>query len=261
MRMGERRRVLVTGAARGIGRAIAGAFHRGGARVALLDIRQDDLAVARSALGGDTIARVADVRDPESVRRAVADAAERMRGLDVAVANAGVYPSQRLLHMPVAAWDDVMAINARGAFLTCQAAAQAMVARGNGGAIVTIASGSARFGREGAGHYCASKAAVVMLTRVLALELARYRIRVNAVSPGLVDVPGGPSLSGAYKAAMTRAVPAGRMGRPEDVAAAVVALCDPGLDYVTGQVLPVDGGLSAGRYGIPTQANEGDHDA
>ena len=153
--------------------------------------------------------------------------------------------------MDVGDWDRVMAVNLRGTFLICQAAARLMVEHKNPGIITTISSGSARFARLGAAHYCASKAAVVMLTRVMALELAPYRIRVNSVSPGIIDVAGGPPLSESYKEAMTRMVPWGRMGRPEDVANVVLLVCDPAAEYLTGQVIPVDGGMSSGRYGIP----------
>ena len=254
------RRVLVTGAASGIGRAVAEVFHARGATVALLDVQGDRLEDLRASMGSRAVAVTADIRDVPGLLHAMRRAVDELGGLDVAVANAGVYPSCSALEMSVEAWDHVMDVNARGAFFTCQAAAHAMVEAGRGGAIVTMASGSARFAREGASHYCASKAAVVMLTRVLALELARHRIRVNAVAPGLVEVPGGDQLSPEYVAAMTRGIPWQRAGRPADVAAAVLALCDPNLEYVTGQVLPVDGGLSAGRFGIPqSQPPGGSH--
>lgn len=250
-------RVVVTGAAHGIGRAVAEAFHAAGAHVALLDVAQEGLAEACEALGERAAGVVADVSDPASLAAGMARARERLGGVDVAVANAGIYPSCPVLDLTVEGWDRVMDVNARGAFLTCQAAARLMVDQGHGGTIITMASGSARFAREGAAHYCASKAAVVMLTRVLALELARHGIRVNAVSPGIIDVPGGPTLAPAYKTAMTRSVPLERPGTAADVAAAVLALADPSLAYVTGQILPVDGGLSAGRYGIPISADQG----
>ena len=259
--MADATRVLVTGAARGIGLAVARAFHIAGARLAMLDVNEDALATAAGALGERAVPIVADLRRPDLAREALRRGVEALGGLDVAVVNAGVYPSCPALELTVEAWDDVMAVNATGAYITCQEAARAMVEGGRGGCIVTMASGSARFAREGAAHYCASKAAVVMLTRVLALELARHRIRVNAVSPGLVEVPEGPPLNPAYKRAMTAGIPWGRAGTPEDVAAAVVALCDPKLEYVTGQVLTVDGGLSAGRFGLPTSAIQGEEHA
>lgn len=252
-------RVLVTGAARGIGRACAVAFQAQGARVAWADFDHEGAARAVAATGQSANRARAygvDVRDPAAVRRMVVEVDDWLGGIDVLVTSAGVYPSRRALEMSVEEWDDVMQVNARGTFLTAQAVARAMVARGRPGAIVTIASGSARFAREGAAHYGASKAAVVALTRALALELAPVGIRVNAVSPGLIDVPGGPYLHPEYKRAMTAMVPAGRMGTPEDVAAAVTWVASVPAAYVTGQVIVVDGGLSAGRYGIPSSGDE-----
>jgi len=128
-----------------------------------------------------------------------------------------------------------------------------MIAQGGGGRIVNVASGSWRIAREGSGAYCASKAGLVMLTTVLAQEMGPHKVSVNAVAPGLIDV-GWRSVSEAtraYHQATVRQTPLGRMGTPDDVAHAVLALCAPEMAYVTGAVLNVDGGLSAGRYGIP----------
>lgn len=145
----------------------------------------------------------------------------------------------------------VVDVNLRGAFLSCQRFARMMVSCDEGGVIIAIASGSARFARVGAAHYGASKAGLVALTRTMALELAPHGVRVNAVSPGIVAVQDGPPLDEGYVAAMTSMVPWGRVGRPEDVAEVVVAVAGPAFGYVTGQDLRVDGGLSAGRFGIP----------
>lgn len=243
--------VLVTGAARGIGFAIARAFLERGARVALNDRDDGALQSALARLPGDPLGVVGDVRDPEVVEDFVRRAVGGLGGLDVLVSNAGIYPSRGFLEMTLPQWEEVMAINVGGAFLVGQAAARHMIARGRPGSIVAIGSGSARFAREGAAHYCASKAALEMLVRVMALELAPHRIRVNAVSPGVIDVPEGPTLAADYRSAIVRRIPWGRLGRPEDVAEVVVLVSDPRVEYVTGEIVAVDGGLAAGRYGLP----------
>src|SRR5882672_1166045 len=182
--------VLVTGAATGIGLGIARAFHGAGARVAMGDIREGPLARAASGLGGGgrVLALPVDVRDPASVAAFFGEAERRLGPATVAVANAGIYPNTPVVDMSVEEWDRVMETNARGVFLTCQAAARSMVARGTSGKIITISSGAYASGRAGAAHYCASKAAVVMFTRVLALELAGRRVNVNCIAPGFVKV-------------------------------------------------------------------------
>ena len=247
----QEKKVLVTGAGHGIGRAIARAFIGEGALVAINDIIPDRVAVVVEKLGSHCCGVAGDISDTEEARSVVSRAAGELGGMDIVVSNAGLYPSHAFLEMELNDWDRVMAVNVRGTFLICQAAAQQMVKNKQAGVIVTISSGSARFARIGSAHYCASKAAIVMLTRVMALELAPYRIRVNSVSPGIIDVPGGQPLSEAYKQAMTLMVPWGRLGRPEDVANLVLLVSDPAAGYMTGQVIPVDGGLSSGRYGIP----------
>ena len=245
--------VLVTGAAAGIGQGIARGFHAAGARVALGDLREQPLKRAASALGGDRVFHaVVDVRD-EASTRAFVEAAERALGpLTVAVANAGIYPNTPVLDMDVEEWDRVMETNVRGVFLTCQAAARTMTARGTPGKLITISSGAYASGRLGAAHYCASKAAVVMFTRVLALELAERRINVNCIAPGFIKVDSDASpLTEEYETALTRTIPWGRAGTPADIASAALYLASPLADYVTGEVLAVNGGTSAGRPQLP----------
>ena len=184
--------VCVTGAGAGIGFGVARAFHEAGARVALGDLREAALERAAARLGdrARVFAGAVDVREPDSVA-AFLSAAERALGaVTVAIANAGIYPNSPVLEMSLEEWNRVMDTNLRGVFLTCQAAARSMVARGGPGKIITVSSGAYLSGRVGAAHYCASKAGVVMFTRVLALELAPHLINVNSVAPGLVEVEG-----------------------------------------------------------------------
>jgi NAD(P)-dependent dehydrogenase (short-subunit alcohol dehydrogenase family) len=203
---------------------------------------------------------VTDVREEKSVGDFV-EAAERALGpVEVAVANAGIYPNAAVLDMAVEEWDRVMETNLRGVFLTCRAAARSMVARGAGGKIITIASGAAQSGRRGAAHYCASKAGVVMFTKVLAMERAERQINVNTIAPGFVTVdpgqassgsPGMSSVSGEYAQTIIKNIPWGRAGTPEDIARAALFLASPLAEFVTGEVLQVDGGSSTGRTWLP----------
>jgi 3-oxoacyl-[acyl-carrier protein] reductase len=244
--------VLVTGAGAGIGQGIAQAFHAAGARVALGDVREAPLARVASALGGGVFAQGLDVRDAGSVARFVEAAEKALGPVTVVVANAGIYPNTPVLDMRVEEWDRVMETNVRGVFLTCQAAARRMVAAGTAGKIITISSGAYSSGRVGASHYCASKAAVVMFTKVLALELADRHVNVNCIAPGLITVHSETSpISPEYVAALTTQIPWGRAGVPADIAHAALFLASPYAEYMTGEVLAVNGGTSAGRAFLP----------
>jgi NAD(P)-dependent dehydrogenase (short-subunit alcohol dehydrogenase family) len=245
--------VLVTGAAQGIGLAVSRAFLSEGARVALNDLTPERVQAARRAIGRPEdvlLGCPADVTEPAQVEAMVQSILDHWQVVDIAVNNAGVYPSRRIVDMSPGEWDRVMDVNAKGTFLVSRSVARAMIQRGTAGQIINISSGSYHRGREGSAHYCASKAAVIMFTRVLAMEVAPCGIRVNAVAPGLVDT-GTLELDPAYIQATRAQIPAGRLGRPEDVAAAVVGLAAMDTAYITGAVLAVDGGLSLGRYGIP----------
>ena len=244
--------VLVTGAAAGIGQGTAAAFHAAGARVALGDLRDAPLKRAAAALGDRVFSQTVDVRDEASVTGFVAATEKELGPIAVAVANAGIYPNTPVLEMDVAEWDRVMDTNARGVFLTCRAAARAMVARGAPGKLITISSGAYASGRPGAAHYCASKAAVVMFTKVLAMELASAHINVNCIAPGFVRVDSEVSpLTQEYVDTLTRGIPWGRAGTPRDIADAALFLASPYADYVTGEVLGVNGGAMAGRSHLP----------
>lgn len=246
--------VLITGAGAGIGYGMAEAFHNAGAKVALGDFREAALARSVSRLGGSerVFSKTVDVRSVDSVREFVEAAEAQLGPVSVMVANAGIYPNSLVLDMDVEEWDRVMETNVRGVFLTCQAAARSMVSNGTPGKIITLSSGSYLSGRLGASHYCASKAGVVMFTKVLALELARHKINVNCIAPGLVDVEGEVSpISDDYKSKLTSSIPWGRIGQPQDIANAALFLASPYADFITGEVLAVNGGSSAGRTNLP----------
>jgi NAD(P)-dependent dehydrogenase (short-subunit alcohol dehydrogenase family) len=246
--------VLVTGAGAGIGFGIAEAFHRAGARVALGDLREASLAAAADRLGRSArvFTRAVDVRDARATD-GFASAAEHALGpVTVAVANAGIYPNCPVLEMSVEEWDRVMETNVRGVFLTCQAVARRMVHGGTRGRIITISSGAYQSGRKGAAHYCASKAGVVMFTKVLAMELAPHRINVNCIAPGLVTVDRDVSqVSDEYVRTLVSTIPWNRPGTPEDIANAALFLASPLADFITGETLSVDGGSATGRTWLP----------
>lgn len=246
------RRVVVTGAGSGIGREVAGAFAHEGARVALVDIRAETVSGAVAALeGARTVGIVGDVRRTAEVDRIVGEAVDGLGGVDVLVNNAAVYPNCPVIEMPDEQWDAVIDTNLRGTFLMSRAVARHMVATGTRGFIVNIASGAYKSARRGAAHYCASKAAVVMFSRVLAQELAAREIHVNVVSPGLIDVGRRGGVNPAYIDTLLTNIPWGRMGRPAEIADAVLFLCSRRAEYITGAVLDVDGGGSAGRFFLP----------
>ncbi len=244
------RSVIITGAGHGIGQAIAQAFAANGDAVIIADLdptRAETVAAdIRQQTGSPAIPVQTDVCDAASVEAMVETALSTFGAIDVLVNNAGIYPSALVVDMDEAEWDAVMDTNVKGTFLVSRAVARRMIERGAGGKIVNITSGSAEIGRVGAAHYCASKATVKLFTKALALELAPHNIAVNAVGPGLIEVPDW-SHSDAYVAAMVAANPMRRMGQPEEIARAVLYLADPATTYVSGTTLYVDGGGLAGR--------------
>jgi NAD(P)-dependent dehydrogenase (short-subunit alcohol dehydrogenase family) len=255
------RSVLVTGAADGIGTAIAARFANAGDRVALLDINAEKLGVVVEKLrsdGHDVVGHVTDIRDSESVQSAVDLTVSRFGRLDVAVCNAGVYPNTPVVEMDEDEWDRVIDTNMKGTFLTSRAAARQMLGQDgpypwstSRGKIVTLASGAHKSARIGASHYCASKAGIVLYSQVLALELAEHGINVNTISPGFIDVGVRPGVNPQYRDTIVKAIPWGRAGVPDDIARAAFFVCSEEAEYMTGALVPVDGGSSAGRYYLP----------
>jgi NAD(P)-dependent dehydrogenase (short-subunit alcohol dehydrogenase family) len=246
--------VLVTGAAGGIGRAIAAAFLETGAAVMANDMDGDRLREAATDL--QSIAEnsfdlnVGDVRVSDAVESMVVETTRRFGRIDILVNNAGIGLSSRVVDMSEDEWDAVLNTNLRGPFLLSRAAARHMIERGGGGKIINITSGSYKNARIGASHYCASKAALAMFTRVLALELAEHRVNVNSVAPGLIDIERRKTPPDYIKAYL-QMVPWGRMGKPEEIAQAVLFLASEKAEYITGEILEVSGGSSAGLYFLP----------
>ncbi|MFF8376677.1 SDR family NAD(P)-dependent oxidoreductase [Streptomyces sp. NPDC015661] len=235
---------VITGAASGIGRATAERFLREGARVVATDVDADRLAT----LPGVTPV-VGDVSREEDARRMIDTAVERFGRLDVLVANAGVIPLLSVTEAEPADFDRVMAVDGRGMFLTCKYAIEAMLVSG-GGAIVCTSSISGVAGQARQAVYGPAKFVATGLTKHLAVEWAEHGIRVNAVAPGTIETervaaarvePGGPE----YLAEIVGAHPMGRFGTPEEVAAAILFLASEEASFVTGAILPVDGGYLA----------------
>ena len=246
--------VIVTGAASGIGLGIAQAFHDAGASVVLGDLRQDalDQVQATFPLQGRLAFVQVDVRDEAAVANLVVAAEQAFGPPSVMVANAGIVPNASVLDMEVSAWDAVIETNLRGVFLSWQAAARSMFAHGTRGRIVTISSIADHVGRLGASAYCASKAGVVMFTKVLAMELAKHRINVNCVAPCVIEVRQDPLWeSSAFGSAIMQSIPSDRRGQTDEVAQAVLFLCSEGANYISGAVLPVDGGMDTGWTHMP----------
>jgi len=238
----EGRRAVVTGGARGIGFGIAERFVAEGATVALIDRRADDVKAAAAALG-EAPAVVADLADVTEAGGAVEQAADALGGLDVLVNNAGILHMAPLLEIDVADWDRTFAVNVRSMLLTMQAAVPLMVAAG-GGKIVNMASMGGKLGAPGQAHYCASKAAVIELTRVAAMELGPLGITVNCICPGYVLTEmGAATRTPEMVAAWTAKSPLGRLGTPGDVAAMALFLASADGDYCTGQAMNVTGGM------------------
>jgi 3-oxoacyl-[acyl-carrier protein] reductase len=236
---------LVTGGGRGIGKAIALNLARKGCHLVLADLNQADLdetAAQVASLGREALTLINDVSVFDAARDAVARATERFGRVDILVNNAGVTRDNLLLRMKESDWDLVLAVNLKGAFNFCHAAAPGMMKR-RFGRIVNISSVVGIMGNAGQANYAASKAGLVGLTKSLARELASRNITANAVAPGFIDTPMTQGLPEKAREALFAQIPLGRLGTAEDVAEAVAFLASPQASYITGQVLHVNGGM------------------
>jgi 3-oxoacyl-[acyl-carrier protein] reductase len=234
--------VLVTGAAGGMGAEAARAFAAHGATVLLAD--RDGQGAARAAAAIGQHAAAMDVADPASVRAAFAEADRVLPRLDIAVSCAAIITARRLAEMDQAHWRQVLDINLTGTFLVVQAAAARMLPAG-GGSIVCVASDAGVRGGGGLiadAAYAASKAGVLSLVKSVARELAGKGVRINALNPGPSDTPMHRAIAPELKARIAAGLPLGRMGRPDDMAAAILFLCSPAAGFVYGTALDVDGG-------------------
>jgi 3-oxoacyl-[acyl-carrier protein] reductase len=235
---------FVTGAARGIGLAIATALSQRGAGVALADVDLPALETATRSLGDRTLAVEVDVSRQADVRRAVGQTVEHFGGLDILVNNAGICPLRDFSEVTEEEWDRVMAINLKGAFFCCQAALPHVRRSGERGRVVNISSVAGQSGGVLAPiHYSASKAGLIVLTKALAHILASDRVTVNCVAPGTTATDLTAAWAEELQERVKAAIPLGRFGQPEEIAEAVCFLVSDKAAFITGATLDVNGGL------------------
>ena len=237
---------IVTGAGDGIGRSTARSLAEGGAQVILLDIKGADEAASQiTARGGKAEAVHLDVRDAAGWTRLVADVVRRFGTIDILVNNAGIaIAGDTAANVSEESWDSIMDINAKGVWLGMKAVLPTMIAR-KAGKICNVASTAAHIGLTNAAAYCASKGAVLALTRQAGVQYAPLNIQINSVSPGTTMTGIQKQVTDEQRAAFLPLTPIGRFAQPEEVAATIVFLCSDGSSFVTGADLSVDGGMVA----------------
>lgn len=238
---------VVTGSSRGIGRAIAIKFAREGASVVVNSRKKADAEkVVKEIMeeGGRAVAIEADVSKAKDVQKLVAAAVKSFGKLDIFVNNAGIISFSSFLELKEEDWDALMAVDLKGVYLCMQAAAKQMIKQGKGGKIINISSIAGFIGFPKLAHYCAAKAGVIELTKEAAIELAPYKINVNSIGPGAIktDMTKGIESDPMQLKQILARIPLGRLGEPEDIANAAAFLASDEADYMTGEVVFVDGG-------------------
>jgi 3-oxoacyl-[acyl-carrier protein] reductase len=245
MGIAEGRVALVTGAGQGIGRAIALALAEEGADVAVTDVNRpgaEEAAVAVAAAGRRSWALAGDVSDFDAAREMTGKVLQDSGRIDILVNNAGITRDGLLLRMKEQDWDSVLAVNLKGGFNFCKAVVPGMVKQ-RWGRIINMSSVVGVMGNAGQVNYSASKAGLIGLTKSLAREVAARGVTVNAVAPGFIDTAMTQDLPEKVRTALQQQIPAGKLGQVEDVVAATLFLASPGANYITGQVLHVNGGM------------------
>lgn len=236
---------IVTGGARGIGKAIALLFAQEGADIAICDVNQETLASAKKeieALGRKVLAEVVDVTKADQVDNFTQKTLDNFRKIDILINNAGITRDGLLVRMSEADWDLVLAVNLKGAFNFTKAAAKIMMKQRDG-RIVNMASIIGIMGNAGQANYAASKGGLIAFTKTVAKELASRNVRANAIAPGFIQTDMTAKLSDEVKSEMLKFVPLGKLGTVQDVANLALFLASDNSSYITGQVIQVDGGM------------------
>jgi 3-oxoacyl-[acyl-carrier protein] reductase len=233
---------LVTGSTRGIGRAVAQALSDAGARVAVVGRDKDRASKVAEQVGNGAIGFACDVGETAQVAQLIADVEKAFGGIDILVNNAGITRDNLVMRLKDEDWDEVLNANLRGAFAAIRAASRGMMKK-RSGRIINMASVVGIIGNKGQANYSASKAGLIALTKSIAKELGSRNILVNAIAPGYIETEMTDAMTPEAKSALNALIPLERLGKPEDIAAAVVFLASDHASYITGQVLVVDGGM------------------
>lgn len=241
----DKKVALVTGAGRGIGRAIAVMLAKEGADIVVNDMDSDSAeqtAQMIHSIGAKTLLSGANIVERSEVQMMFDSIKNQFNRLDILINNAGITRDNLLIKMTEEEWDQVMAVNLKGVFNCTQLAAKMMTEQ-NAGKIVNVSSASGQMGNIGQVNYATSKAGIIGMTKTLAKELARFNINVNAIAPGFIDTPMTSQVPDKVKNRIKASIPLNRFGQPEDVAKAVKFLASEESDYITGQVIACNGGL------------------